>query len=96
MLDRIVRLAMDVVATRRLTRIINEDYVTQPIREAVWKKFPAKTSKIGYLFTCDWCMSIWAGVLIFSLRHKYPEIADVVSGILTASQITGHASFRGW
>lgn len=91
-----IRLLLDIVATRRLTKVINEDYVTQPLRDAVWKRFPPHKSKIGYLFTCDWCMSIWAGVIIFSLRHKYPEIADIVSGILTASQITGTASEKGW
>lgn len=91
-----IRLLLDIVATRRLTKLINEDYVTSPLREAVWKRFPPHKSKIGYLFTCSWCMSIWAGIIVFSLRYKYPEIADIVSGILSASQATGMASDKGW
>lgn len=95
-MQTLIRLALDIVATRRLTKLINEDFVTSPLREAIWKRFPPNKSKIGYLFTCTWCMSIWAGVIVFSLRHKYPEIADIVSGILSASQVTGIANEKGW
>jgi hypothetical protein len=48
------------LAVVRLTRLATVDEITDPIRVWAFGKFGAQ-SKIGYLMTCSWCMSIWIG-----------------------------------
>lgn len=83
-----MRILLDILAVVRLTKLINTDVITEPLRDLVWSKYPPNT-KIGYLFTCPWCMSIWAGLSITLLRRYLPSVADVVSTTLAASQVTG-------
>jgi hypothetical protein len=82
-----------VLASYRLTRLLTTDVILEPLREKVWKKFPI-SSKIGYLFTCDWCMSIWAAALILLLFLALPLVAYVVSLILSTSAIVGLIASR--
>jgi len=53
------------LATYRIARLLTTDVIFEGLREWVWKRKPPHT-KIGYLFTCIWCMSIWvaSGVAI--------------------------------
>ena len=95
LLNRNVSLLVDVVAVYRLTKLINEDYITEDLRELVFKHFPPKKSKLGYVLTCSWCMSIWAAGAILTLRKISPETADYVSSILAASAVTGLAASKG-
>lgn len=88
-------LIVDVVAVYRLTKLVNEDYITEDLRNLVFDKFPPKKSKFGYLFTCPWCMSIWAAGVIFTLRRISPQTADYLSTILAASAVTGLAASKG-
>lgn len=90
----LISLLLDIVATYRLTRLIVRDEITADLREIVFKRFPPRTSKLGYLLTCTWCISIWAAGGIFTLRRLSPETADYVSGILAASAVVGIASER--
>lgn len=84
----------DVVATYRLTKLIMDDKITEDFRNLIFEKFP-RDSKLSYLITCPWCVSIWAGLSIFALRKISPETADIVSGLLAASAITGVIYTRG-
>jgi hypothetical protein len=80
------------LATYRLTRLIIDDVILEFIRNWVWKRFPPHTSKIGYLFTCTWCMSIWvasfvvlSAMLIPVLVYAYAVFAlSAIAGLLTA------------
>jgi len=89
-----VALATDIIATYRLTKLVMEDKITEDFRNYVYEKFP-RDSKISYFIGCPWCVSIWAGAVIFALRRIDPQVADMVSGILTASALTGVAYTRG-
>jgi hypothetical protein len=71
-----------------------DDKITEDLRNFIFEKFP-RDSKISYLFTCPWCVSIWAGIVIFGLRRISPETADSLSSILAASYLTGVAYTRG-
>lgn len=79
------------LATYRLTRFITTDVLFEPIRERVWKRFPVNT-KLGYLFTCNWCMSFWVGsfvifsaMIITELVIAYAVFAvSAIAGLLTA------------
>ena len=50
------------LATARGTRLIVEDYITEPIRKSVIRKF-GEESKVTYLVHCVFCTSIWVGGL---------------------------------
>lgn len=89
-----VTVLTDVVATYRLTKMIMEDRITEDLRALVYAKFP-RESKISYLMGCPWCLSIWAGAAIFTLRKVSPETANIVSGLLAASAVTGVVYTKG-
>lgn len=83
-------------ATARLTKLIIEDKITEPLRDKIHAKFPRKAmnepSTVGYLITCPWCMSMWAGTALTALSHTMPRISKAVNVALTASYFTGFMS----
>lgn len=89
-----VSVITDVVATYRLTRLVMDDKITEDFRNLIFEKFP-RDSKLAYLIGCPWCVSIWAGLSIFMLRRISPETANVVSGLLAASAVTGVIYTKG-
>lgn len=89
-----VALATDIIATYRLTKLVLEDKITEDFRNYIYEKFP-RGSKVSYFIGCPWCVSIWAAAVIFALRRIDPQVADIVSGILTASALTGVAYTKG-
>lgn len=91
---QIVNLFVDIAATYRLTKLVLDDRITEDLRNKIYEKFP-RDSKISYFIGCPWCVSIWAGAVIFTLRKVNPQGADVVSGLLAASAATGVAYTRG-
>lgn len=93
---QLLRLILDIIAVYRLTKLAIADEIVYDIRQKVWEKYPPETTKIGYLFTCPWCMSIWMGGAIFALRKISPETADYVSSVLTASAVAGIADSKGF
>ncbi len=80
------------LATYRITRLITPDVITESIRNRVWKKYPPESSKFGYLFTCEWCMSIWTASLLYgcfiitsvTVIVVVPFALSAVAGLLTA------------
>lgn len=50
------------LATYRVTRFFIMDDLFSPLRERIWVRFPPESTKIGYLFTCFWCLSVWIAV----------------------------------
>ncbi len=76
------------LAAYRLTRLLIEDVATEPIRDFVWKRRPV-TTKIGYLFTCYWCMGMWVAGSWFIFWGIVPEVALVLSLILSISAFIG-------
>lgn len=91
---QLVSLITDVIATYRLTKLVMEDKVTEDLRSLVYDKLP-RESMLVYFISCPWCVSIWAGAAIFTLRRISPETADIVSGLLTASAVTGVIYTKG-
>jgi hypothetical protein len=89
-----VRFISDILATYRLTKLVMEDRITEDFRNLIYSKFP-KDSMLSYLIGCSWCVSIWAGLTIFTLRRVSPETADIVSGLLAASAVTGIVYTKG-
>lgn len=48
------------LATARGTTLIVSDYITEPFRTAVQRRF-GDDSKVTYLVNCPYCTSIWVG-----------------------------------
>ena len=94
-LRELITLIVDIVAVYRLTKLAIDDEIFSDVREKVFEKFPPETTKIGYLFTCPWCMSIWMGAGVFALRKASPELADYVSAVLAACAASGLAISKG-
>lgn len=93
-MHKLLSLLLDIAATYRLTRLVLDDKLTEELRNSIRSRFP-KDSKIVYFIGCPWCVSIWAGLVIFTLRRLNPTGADYVSGVLAASAATGVAYTRG-
>jgi hypothetical protein len=59
-----VALAVLSAGTYRISKFFIEDFLFNEIREKIFTKFPPESTKIGYFFTCYWCMSMWIGTLV--------------------------------
>lgn len=90
----LLTLLVDIAATYRLTKLILDDKLTEDLRNAIYTRFP-RDSKISYFVGCPWCVSVWAGAVIFTLRKVNPTGADIVSGLLAASAATGIVYTKG-
>ena len=84
----------DSLAVYRLTKLIMEDRITMEARDWYWERFPSNT-KMGFLLTCPWCVSIWAAIIVIGTRKAFPKSADILSTILAASAVTGIAYQKG-
>ncbi len=53
----------------RLTRLFTADELTKPAR--IWAT--TKSQRLGYLLSCDWCLSIWVSPLIAVPVTLWPD-----------------------
>jgi hypothetical protein len=77
------------LATYRTTRLFTRDTILNPIRNWIWKKSPPEKSFIGYLLTCEWCMSVWVGSGFVLSAIIIPEVTYIVATISALSAIAG-------
>jgi hypothetical protein len=80
---------VDTLAVYRLTRLLTEDELMEPVREWVWKNHSPEDTKIGYFVTCPWCVSIWVGGAVVAARVVAPAQWDLVARGLVFSAATG-------
>lgn len=75
------------VATWRLARLITADFITEPIR--AWAA--RRGEKLGYLFECPWCLSIWLAPILVVPAVLWPDnrLVWAVMLILAASGVAG-------
>ena len=87
-----IALLLLALATFRISRLFIVDVIFDDIRNKVWEKYPP-TTKVGYLFTCTWCMSFWVASLIticytigtaITLIIALPLALSAVAGLITA------------
>jgi hypothetical protein len=83
----IITIVLVALATYRLTRLVTADRITQKLREAVI----ARGEMVGYLATCDWCLSIWVAPIPSGLIIMFPDNRLILLGLLalSASALTG-------
>lgn len=75
-------------ATYRITRMMTRDAIFESARQKVWKRYPPETSKLGYLLTCEWCLSVWVGSLVLLCSIITPA-TKVVATALALSATAG-------
>ena len=91
--DDLTRLLVDGLASYRLMKLVRDDRITQPAREAVQKRSgPPEQSKISYLMTCPWCLSVYFGAALTLGRRRWPTATHAVARTLALSALTGLAS----
>ncbi len=56
----VVLLVLWVLALARLTRLVNADQITDPLRIAVARRW-GENGYASYFLACPWCVSIWLG-----------------------------------
>jgi len=77
------------LATYRLTRLIITEHILEAPRERILNRFNPSTSKFGYLFTCEWCMSIWVGLVFASWYTINADTARFFAVAFALSAIAG-------
>lgn len=77
------------LAVFRLTRLVVRDEITAEIRLKIWGRYPPDKSMAGYLFTCDWCMSIWLASLVYLSSIIAPAPTRAIATVLALSAVTG-------
>lgn len=90
----VLRFISDILAVYRLTKMIMEDRITLEFRDWYWNRFPSNT-KMGFLLTCPWCVSIWAAIIVVGARKAFPETGDILSKVLAMSAVTSVAFQKG-
>lgn len=55
-------LLVDAAAVWRISRLVTEDEITRPAREAIAERWP--DGWLAYWVECPHCVSVWAGLLI--------------------------------
>lgn len=60
----------DLLATARLTRLVTEDSITEPLRDRAMEIHP----KLGELVQCRMCTSVWAALAVTVLSRTVPGL----------------------
>lgn len=89
----VAELAIRGLATYRLSRLVVEDEITEPLREKIWQKHPP-TTRLGYLITCYWCSSIYAASALEISRIIAPKTTQRVETVLALSAVAGIVAAR--
>lgn len=84
-----VDFARDALAVYRLTKLVIDDKITEDVREKVWEKYPPESTKIGYLFSCPWCVSMWVGLGAVAVKKVAPDAWEALSTAMAASAVSG-------
>ena len=81
------------LATFRISRLLTVDVIFENLREWIWKKKPPHT-KIGYLFTCNWCMSIWVASLLTVCYTMITTVTIIIAIPFALSAVAGLIAAR--
>lgn len=78
---------VDALAVYRLTRLVQEDTLTEPAREAV--ALVLGESRWSELLHCPWCLSVWLAGGVVLARRVFPRAWPAVARVLAYSAVTG-------
>ncbi len=80
---------IDALAVHRLTKLIIDDEILREPREKWFEKHPPDSTKLGYVATCPWCVSFWAGAAVVAARTIAPKAWRPLAYALAFSSVTG-------
>lgn len=93
--DRLTGLLVDGLASYRLVKLVRDDRISEPARVAVQDRAgPPDQSKLSYLMTCPWCLSVYFGAALTVSRLRWPRATDAVARTFALSALTGIATQR--
>jgi len=88
--DGLAALLVDGLASYRLMKLVRDDRITEPARAAVQeRKGPPEQSKVSYLMTCPWCLSVYFGAALTVGRMRWPRATNAVARTFALSAVTG-------
>lgn len=91
--DRLTAFLVDGLASYRLVKLVRDDRITEPARDAVQDRAgPPEESKLAYLMTCPWCLSVYFGAALTLGRLRWPRATATVSRTFALSALTGLAT----
>jgi hypothetical protein len=79
----------DALAVFRLTKLVVDDEIFADVRDKLLDRFPPESTKLGYLITCPWCVSIYLGGAAVAARALLPRQWDLLARALSYSALTG-------
>ena len=77
------------LACYRITRFLISDFLIQTLRDKFWDRFPPESTKLGYLATCPWCLSIWVGLALQTCYTIVPLQTMWFCYVLALSAVVG-------
>lgn len=92
----LITLILAALATARLTRLLTRDVIFRDVRNRIIVAIPQRLEPVAYLFTCDWCMSVYAGAATAAGWYMWGEQRwfTAVLAALAFSHITGWLATR--
>ena len=82
------------LAVFRVTRLIMLDEILAPVRNVFWEKFPPESSYLGFLFTCEWCVSMWVALPVILFYVAFPTLTLLVGCIFALSAVSSLITAR--
>jgi hypothetical protein len=82
------------LAVFRITRLIMLDEILAPVRNVFWEKFPPETSYLGFLFTCEWCVSMWVALPVVLFYAAFPTMTLLIGCIFALSAVSSLITAR--
>jgi hypothetical protein len=91
----VVHLIILALAVARICRLVTTDAITESLREKVWNRFgDPGNSALGYLVTCNWCLSIYASSLVVGGYMIAEKFTIIVCTVLALSMAAGFLANR--
>lgn len=85
----LVDTVIKVAATRRATRLIMDDKISEPLRNKIYN---SDSAFLQYLISCPWCVSIWAAGTLSVLENVPHPAARTLAKIATHTLALSEAS----
>lgn len=92
LLTLVLLYALNSLAVHRINRLVLDDKISEPFRNWVFKRYGQPHLTWTYLFTCPWCVSIWAAALAVAGTLFFPLLWLPVASILALS-LSGTATY---
>jgi hypothetical protein len=98
----ILLLIIDALAVFRLTHLVTEDTILEPVRELLrgvsyengrdeggFREKVAKRPSLAIWVTCPWCVSPWCATVVVAAQSIFPHIWFYPACVLAFSAVTG-------